>query len=41
MNMFNLEGDLMVKIGLVLVIDENKYLAKPIELPDYPVPGDS
>ena len=31
----------MVKIGLVLVIDENKYLAKPIELPDYPVPGDS
>jgi hypothetical protein len=31
----------MVKIELVLVIDENKYLAKPIELPDYPVPGDS
>jgi hypothetical protein len=31
---------LMVEIGLVLVIDENEYLAKPIELPDYPVPGD-
>ena len=30
----------MVKVGLVLIFDENKYLAKTIELLDYPVSGD-